>query len=414
MNKLPALCTVVIAAAAPQWSCAEDMSEQPFFKDSKIQLLSRNFYFNRDYHQPNASQNYREEWAQGFIGTFNSGFTAGTVGFGLDLIGMYGMKLDSSSDRINTGLLPSSGNQQPGIDHAQDDYSKGGGAVKVKLSKTVLKYGDQILTTPVFTNSDSRLLPETVRGFYLNSQEIDNLTVEAGHITSMTLKERTSHNSSALTKADFVGATYTFTPALSASLFGSHVEDYWNKTYLGATWTLPLDASQALTFDFRGYDLKSSGQQRGGELDNRAFSVKATYLFGAHTVAVANQQVHGKGAYSYGVDGGDSNYLANYIQFGDFVREDERSWQARYDYNFASVGVPGLAFMVRYVRGDNITLASGVTDATEWERNVQLAYVVQSGPAKKLNFKIRQATYRNDFGTALDEVRLITEYPLNW
>ena len=414
MNKLPALCTAVLAATTSQWSCAEDLTESPFFKDSKTQLLSRNFYFNRDYHQANAPQNYREEWAQGFIGTFNSGFTSGTLGFGLDLIGMYGMKLDSSSDRINTGLLPSSGNRQAGVDHAQDDYSKAGGAIKIKVSQTVLKYGDQILNTPVFTNSDSRLLPETARGFYLNSQEIANLTIEAGHITSMTLKERTSHDSSPLTKADFLGATYKFTPSLSASLYGSHVEDYWDKTYVGASWTLPVNTGQTLTFDFRGYDLKSSGQQRGGELDNRAFSLKATYLYGPHTFAVANQQVHGKGAYSYGVDGGDSNYLANYIQFGDFVREDEVSWQARYDYNFASLGIPGLAFMVRYVHGDNITLPSGVTDATEWERNVQLAYVVQSGPAKKLSFKIRHATYRNDFGTSLDEVRLITEYPLNW
>lgn len=414
MKKLPVLCTVVLTTTASQWVCADDWADSEFFKDSKTQLLSRNFYFNRDYRQPGAAQNYRAEWAQGFIGTFTSGFTSGTVGFGLDLMGMYGMKLDSSSDRINTGLLPSSGSGRAGVDHAQDDYFKGGAAVKVKVSKTVLKFGDQILNNPVFTNSDSRLLPETVQGFYLNSKEIEDLTVEAGHITSMRLKERTSHNSSPLTKADFFGATYAFTPGISASVYGSRVEDYWDKRYLGGTWTLPINKEQALTLDFRGYDLKSTGRELGGDLDNRSFSLKATYRFNAHTFALANQQIHGKGSYSYGVDGGDSNYLANYIQYGDFVREDERSWQARYDYNFSSVGAPGLSFMTRYVRGDNISLASGVSDAKEWERDVQLAYVVQSGPVKHLNFKIRQATYRNDFGTQLDEVRLITEYPLNW
>lgn len=411
MNKLCALYTAVIAATVSQSGFAEDWSDSPFFKDSTTQVLARNFYFNRDYRQPGASQNYRAEWAQGFIGTFNSGFTAGTVGFGLDLMGMYGMKLDSGSGRINTGLLPSSGNGTPGTDHAEDDYSKGGAAVKMKISKTVLKYGDQILNTPVFTNSDSRLLPETVRGFYLNSKEIDHLTIEAGHITSMALKEKSAHNSSALKSADFGGLTYSFTPTLTAAVFASHVEDYWDKKYLGTVWTVPINKEQALTLDFRGYLQKSVGQELGGDLDNRAFSLKATYRIGGQTFAIANQQIHGRGGYGYGVDGGDSNYLANYIQYGDFVREDERSWQARYDYNFAGMGVPGLSFMTRYVHGDNISLASGVNDAKEWERNVQVGYVVQSGPVKKLSFKVRQATYRNDFGTQLDEVRLITEYP---
>jgi hypothetical protein len=37
----------------------------------------------------------------------------------------------------------------------------------------------------------------------------------------------------------------------------------------------------------------------------------------------------------------------------DFANADEKSWQARYDYNFAAIGLPGLTLMTRYVTGDN-------------------------------------------------------------
>src|SRR3546814_15582148 len=52
--------------------------------------------------------------------------------------------------------------------------------------------------------------------------------------------------------------------------------------------------------------------------------------------------------------GGDSIYLANAIKFADFNGPYERSYQARYDLDFASMGFPGLKFMSRYVTGRDI------------------------------------------------------------
>ncbi|WNQ02431.1 OprD family outer membrane porin, partial [Pseudomonas aeruginosa] len=42
---------------------------------------------------------------------------------------------------------------------------------------------------------------------------------------------------------------------------------------------------------------------------------------------------------------GDSIFLANSVQYSDFNGPGEKSWQARYDLNLASYGVPGLTFM---------------------------------------------------------------------
>lgn len=414
MKRIKMLGIGSLVVAVSPLALGNDVSDSAFLKDSKTQLLNRNFFFNRDFRDnASTSQSYRQEWAQGLIGTFTSGYTGGAVGFGVDLLGMYGLKLDSSSERINTGLLPSNGSHAPGVDHAENDYSKATGAVKVKISNTVLKYGGQSVATPVFATADSRLLPETVEGFFLSSKEIPDLTVEAGHFTSMTLQAYSTREGSALTGADILGGSYKLTPNLTASLYGSSVKDYWKKRYAALAWIKPLDSLQTVQLDLRAYDLKSQGEEKSGDLDNQSFSIKGTYRYGGNTFALANQQIHGRGAFQLYVDGTNTDYLSNYVQYAEFTRANERSWQARYDYNFASAGVPGLNFMTRYVRGDNFSASPGQNDR-EWERDVEMSYVVQSGPIKDLSFRMRQATYRNSFNGSLDEVRLITEYPLSW
>ncbi|MFC4862030.1 OprD family outer membrane porin, partial [Pseudomonas sp. MAHUQ-62] len=82
-------------------------------------------------------------------------------------------------------------------------------------------------------------------------------------------------------------------------------------------------------------------------------------------------------------------------------------------YNFAAVGIPGLTFMTRYLSGDGVELGAGREDGKEWERDTDIAYVVQSGPLKNLGLKWRNATVRStNFGNDLDENRLILSYTL--
>ena len=93
--------------------------------------------------------------------------------------------------------------------------------------------------------------------------------------------------------------------------------------------------------------------------------------------------------------------------------------------------MPGLSFMTRYVRGSDADgshadangaygFYSDLTDGKEWERDIQVAYVVQAGPAKDLSVTLRQATYRGNSamnatnsGADNDEIRIITSYPLD-
>jgi hypothetical protein len=61
------------------------------------------------------------------------------------------------------------------------------------------------------------------------------------------------------------------------------------------------------------------------------------------------------------VYGSSGRTLGNDMFNGNFSNADERSWQARYDYNFAAMGVPGLLAMVRYGHGDNATTKPAAT-----------------------------------------------------
>jgi hypothetical protein len=62
-------------------------------------------------------------------------------------------------------------------------------------------------------------------------------------------------------------------------------------------------------------------------------------------------------------------YLPNYVQYHDFGSAGERSWQLRYDYDFAALGIPGLSFFTAYIHGDGL---KKVGADKEWERDVEI------------------------------------------
>ena len=60
--------------------------------------------------------------------------------------------------------------------------------------------------------------------------------------------------------------------------------------------------------------------------------------------------------------------------------------------------MPGLKGRLRYVRGDNIELAAfNAEDRKEREFQMELGYVIQSGPLKNVGLLARKSIYRNDF-----------------
>ena len=391
-------------------ACAPAMAG--FIEDSHAKIELRNHYINRDFRQDNAPQSKAEEWAQGFTAKLESGFTDGTLGFGVDAMGQLGIKLDSSRDRRNTGLLPYGRNSL----EPADDYSELGVTAKVRLSKSVLRLGTLQPLLPVVTYNDTRLLASTFQGGLLTSQDIDGLTFNGGRLTKANLRDSSSNDDIGYGAAssdhfDFVGGSYAFNPQLSVSYYYAKLQDIYRQQYVGLVHTLPLGESLSLRSDLRWFDSRGDGAERAGRIDNRNFNGMFTLSMGAHKFSGTFQQMSGDSAFPF-LNGGDP-YTVNLVTYNTFTRAGLDSWQARYDYDFAALGIPGLTFMTRYTDGRHAK-AAGIDNGRERERDTDLAYVIQSGPLKNVSLRWRNVTFRSGNGltNALDENRLIVGYTL--
>lgn len=391
-----------------------------FLEDSKASVEARNFYFNRDFRQDNAAQAKAEEWAQGFILRYESGFTEGTLGFGVDAIGLLGLKLDSSPDRAGSGLLQ---RDREAPKRAQDSSSDLGVTAKVRASKSVLKLGTLIPKLPVLMPNDSRLLPQVFQGGQVTVQEISNLSVDLGRLRQVNQRDSQDYEDMSLTtgaaknivvrqattdRFDFGHALYKWNDSLSTSYSYGGLDGLYRQHMLGLNHVWALGDGQTLKSDVR---FARSIDDGGSNVDNKALGAMFTYGIKGHAFGLGYQRMSGDTGFAY-INGADA-YLVNFVQIGDFANKDERSWQARYDFNFASVGIPGLTFMTRYLSGDDVDLGAGRADGKEWERDMDIGYVIQSGPLKNVGVKWRNATVRStNFGNDLDENRLILSYTL--
>ncbi len=401
-----------------------------FVEDSSLDLISRNLYWNMDRHDRGYVDN--REWGQGFQLDYVSGFTQGTVGFGVDLSAYTGIKLDSGRGRSGSQMLPVDSDGR-----AEDSFSSLGGAVKMQLSSSTLKYGDLRPYNPVIALADARLVPATATGFQLDSAEIEGLKIDAGHFTSAKDMNRSGHDGGFRAgyaagveggDVDYIGGAYAISDNFSVTAYASRYEDLWKQYYGNANYVLALTEDQSLSFDFNLYRTLDEGKSLAGDINNTSWSFATGYTLGAHTVTLAFQKIDGDQPFDYLVLGGgafqDSIYLANSMQLVDFNGPREESWRLGYNLDMTTYGVPGLTFYAGYTRGDNVDgtkIEAGspydyyADKEKHWERDLSVKYVVQEGAAKDLSFRIRQATHRMSGASdsSSDQVRLIIEYPLN-
>ncbi|MBD2837790.1 OprD family porin [Pseudomonas sp. JM0905a] len=403
---LPRHAITVLALACSVHASAD------FAGDSKASLELRNVYINRDFRQEGAPQSKAAEWGQGFIARFESGFTDGTIGVGLDALGELGVKLDSSRDRRGTGLLPFG----PTSKEPVDDYSELGLTAKLRASKSTLRLGTLMPTLPIAMYNDTRLLPSTFSGGMLTSQEFDGLTLNAGRLTETNLRDSSSRDDIGFAGQtsdhfDFAGGTWALDQSLALTAYTSELEDIYRQHFAGLVHTLPLGEGMSLKSDLRYFDSRDSGAGKAGRVDNRNFNGMFSLTAGAQRFSVAWQRLSGDSAFPF-LTGGDP-YVVNLVTFNTFTKPEEDSWQVRYDYDFASLGIPGLSFMTRYISGDGVEQGA-VRDGREWERDTDVAYVVQSGSLRGFNIRLRNVTFRSGDGLTqdLDENRIILGYTL--
>ncbi|MCO8170240.1 OprD family porin [Pseudomonas sp. 21LCFQ02] len=382
-----------------------------FTDDAKATLGLRNFYINRNFTNPANAQSKAEEWTQSFILDARSGFTEGPVGFGVDVLGRWSLKLDGGGGTYGTALLPRHDDGRPA-----DDFGRLGVAAKARISKTELKVGEWMPVLPILRADDGRSQPQTLRGGQITSKEIDGLTLYAGQFRANSPRndasmEDMSYGGGLSDRFNFAGGEYTFNQNRTLiGLWNAQLKDVYQQQYLQLTHSQPLgDWTLGANLGyFRGDD---DGARRAGRLDNKTWSGLFSARIGANTFYLGLQKVDGNTWMR--VNGTSGGTLANDSYNSSFDNANERSWQVRHDLNFASLGVPGLTLMNRYISGQDVH--SGViTNGKEWIRESELAYVIQSGSLKNLSVRWRNSSIRRDFSNnEFDENRLIFNYPLS-
>lgn len=441
MNKSNLALAVAVGVLAQQAGAAG------FLEDSKASISSRTMYYDADMREGAKNANNRQrETAEGLKFDYLSGFTQGTVGFGIDAQALVGIHLDGGKGHHPVGnansFFPSDGNE------AADEWSRLDGNVKARFSKTEAHLGGALAPNlPILIANDSRLLPQTFEGGTITSKEIDNVTFNFGQLEHAS--GRASSNSTGLSVAGatqdsnkflYGGADWKVTKDLMLQYYYANLEDFYKQNFLGLVHVYPIAANQSFKTDIRYFDSSSDGKngdpgfqfnnnngfaKEKGVVDNKTWSAMFTYTLGGNAFLIGHQRVSDDGGFVFLnqgnlVDdkgrqegaGGASFYSFTDATVGSFIRAGENTTFGQYSYDFASLGVPGLKASIAYLNGQDIKATSGVgKDLSEHETDARIDYVIQTGALKGFGTTLRHGTYRGNTSTLdQDQTRLIFNY----
>ena len=420
---------------------SEQAEASGFFEGQSLTGSTRNWYAREratraplwQYSKSDGSRHdthSRDNWVQGTILNYSSGFTQGTVGFATEVAAYNAIALERGRAAI-------AGPNNRTLTHSDGDpvgqWSKAGLAnIKARISNTTLTVGRQSLDTPMIAYIGNRALPSSFQGVSLHSAEFDNLSFDLGSFdrvsprTEQSLsKFRTEYGAAGVEtdRASTAGVNYQPFKSLTTSLYATKVDDFWNQYYFGANHVLGDSAVLSLTTGLNYYKTVDEGSKKMGEIDNDTYSLSFGLTHQAHTLTASWQQVNGNEYFDY-LHETNGIYLANSL-LSDFNGPNEKSLQLSYVLNMAPYGVPGLKFNLYNARGwgidgthyrGNAYNVRGMDGETHYEWGIGTSYAVQSGPLKDTSIRATYSAHRASKAQAdgsLDELRIVTTIPFN-
>lgn len=424
-----------------------------FVEGQKIDGTTRNWYANEQLKRGGkftylkdgvaTPTDRRINWDQGTIVKYDSGFTQGTIGVSTEVAAynVVALERDTKDLASNNGGAPGS---RPGAGNnrtltkeggdAQGQWSKLGLAnVKFRVSNTTLTAGRQNFSTPIVDTIGNRALPSSFEGVSLHSDELNNLSFDAGTFDRVSprteeslSKFRSEYSNDPHVETDRVntaGLNYQPFKSLKTSLYVANVEDFWNQYYFGATHELGDSSVLGLTTGLNYYKTLDTGKKEMGNINNDAYSVSFGLTHQAHSLTFSWQQIAGDEYFDY-LHETNGIYLANSL-LSDFNGPNEKSFQIAYGLNMAEYGVPGLKFNIYEAHGwgiDGTHYTGTAYDVKNmdgehhYEYGIGTSYAIQSGPLKATTVRATYTAHRaseNQGDGSLNEFRIVTTVPFN-
>ncbi|CAG8867095.1 Porin D [Pseudomonas fluorescens] len=372
----------------------------------------------------------RDNWVQGTILDYSSGFTQGSVGFALQAAAYNAIALEQGRSSV-------AGPNNRTLTHGDGDvvgqWSKLGLAnLQARIANTTLVAGRQTIDTPMIASIGNRALPSSFQGVSLHSAEFDNLSLDLGSFdrvsprTEQSLSKFRSEYGAAgqeTDRASTFGVNYQPLKSLTTSLYAAKVDDFWNQYYFGATHELGDSSVLSLTTSLNYYKTQDEGRSKLGAIDNDTYSLSLGLQHQAHSLTLAYQEVDGNEYFDY-LHETNGIFLANSL-FSDYNGPNEKSLQIAYVLDMAPFGVPGLTFNLYNARGWGIDGThykgtgydlAGMDGETHYEWSAGTTYVMQDGPLKNSSIRATYTAHRASKGQAdgnLDELRIVTTLPFN-
>ncbi len=399
----------------PPLAIREKLKEQlkdlpPFFRDAKLEVNPRTFYFYRD----NDGISKNEAWALGGNLAVKSGYLLDHLAVGA--VGYTSDHLYAPLAGDGTGILKPG---QRNINVMGQIY----GEIKI-TDKFVVDLYRKAYDTPYINQQDNRMIPNTFEAYTFMAKiggdgGAPHFRFGGGYFTKMKPRD----GSEFIPMSQAAGATVDRGVAVAGGIFEGknfslaavnyYSQDIINIFYTEGKLTLPLESGLGFQLAAQFSDQESTGSNLlyGRPFSTRQFGLRGniSYRKAMLTLAYTNNAIGGINMFeSWGSYPGYTS-----IQFSDFNNAGEQAFMIQGTYNFARWGLPGVTAYALWVHGwnrANPTTKQAVPNEDEF--NFDLQWKPQRGFLEGFAFRLRYAHnwQRGEGNPTVDDLRLIVNY----
>jgi hypothetical protein len=380
-----------------------------FFRDTRLGLNLRTYYFYRDQYDDSKS----EAWALGGALAYQSGWLYDRFSVGSVLY--TSQRLYGPDDRDGTLLL------KPG----QHGYTVVGqlyGRVRL-IDENFINIYRYEYNTPYINRNDNRMTPNTFEGYTFNGayggkDDSPSFRYGGGYITK--IKERNSDRfvwmsqdaGADVKRGVWVGGGNVGYKGFTFGAIDYYSDDIINIFYTEGSYKFHVTDRLGLLFSAQFADQRSTGDDAltGSSFSTNQLGLKSDVSYGGAVLTLGYTHTS-NGANMQSPWGGYPGYTS--VQVQDFNRANEDAFMVKASYDFTRLGLEGVTAYALFVHGwnrEDPTTKASVADENEFDADVQ--WRPQWKFLKGLWFRMRYANvhqYEGDKNT-INDFRVIVNY----